>query len=42
MLLPQGLNYVQALGNWFFQRTPPAGYKLADDCGIMCNPTCPA
>lgn len=36
-----GVNYYTAFGNWYAQRTPPAGYKLADACGIMCNPTCP-
>jgi len=36
-----GVSYQTALGNWFFNRTSPAGYKLADSCGIECNPTCP-
>ena len=36
-----GVNYVTALRNYYFKRTPPSAYKLADDCGIMCNPTCP-
>jgi hypothetical protein len=36
-----GKNFLQAFGDFYFQRTPAAGYKLADDCGIMCNPTCP-
>jgi hypothetical protein len=39
--LLSGLNYFQAFGNWYFQRTGPEGYKLADNCGITCNPTCP-
>ena len=40
--LIQGKNFLQAFGDWYFARTGPAGYKLADSCGIMCNPTCPA
>ena len=36
-----GLNFMDAFENFYFQRTAPALYKLADDCGIMCNPTCP-
>ena len=39
--LINGLNYIQAISNWYFQTTGPEGYKLADTCGIMCNPTCP-
>jgi hypothetical protein len=34
------LTYRQAFGNFFHQRTPPEQYKLIDDCGMMCNPTC--
>lgn len=36
-----GKSFLQAFGDWYYQRTPPAQYKLADNCGIMCNPTCP-
>jgi hypothetical protein len=36
----QGINMYTAFGNFYFNRTEPAGYKLADDCGVMCNPTC--
>lgn len=32
------LNYRQAFGNWYFKRGGP--YKLQDDCGIFCNPSC--
>ena len=38
--LLSGLNFMQAFSNFYFQSTPPSGYKLADNCGIMCNPTC--
>ena len=34
-----GISYVKAFTNWFYRRTPST--KLADTCGIMCNPTCP-
>jgi hypothetical protein len=37
--LLQGLNFLQTFGNWYFQRQGPI--HLADDCGVMCNPTCP-
>lgn len=40
--LIQGLNYYQAMGNFYFQRTAESGYRLVDDCGLMCNPTCNA
>ena len=35
-----GVDYYQAFHNWYFNLTGPAGYKLADTCGVMCNPTC--
>ncbi len=36
-----GFNYYQAVGSWLFKRgTVPR--VLSDDCGIICNPTCPA
>jgi len=39
--LINNMNYYTAFGNWYYQRTAPNDYKLADTCGIMCNPTCP-
>ena len=36
-----GVSYLEALARWYDHSGPPATYKLADDCGIMCNPTCP-
>jgi hypothetical protein len=36
-----GVNYLQAFGDFYYQRTPAAGFKKQDDCGITCNPTCP-
>jgi hypothetical protein len=39
--LIKGLNFLQAFGNWYFQRTPSSRYKLSDSCGLFCNPTCP-
>jgi hypothetical protein len=39
--LINGLNFLQAFGNFYYQRSAPQMYKLADSCGIMCNPTCP-
>lgn len=37
--LIQGLNFLQVFGNWYFSRSGPK--VVRDDCGIMCNPTCP-
>lgn len=37
--LINGTSYQQALGDWYFGRA--GATKLADDCGIECNPTCP-
>lgn len=39
--LIKGLNFITAFSNWYFNKTGPEGYKLADDCGLECNPTCP-
>ena len=39
--LINGISWIKAFGNFFFQRTAPAEYKLADTCGLLCNPTCP-
>ena len=36
--LIDGANYVTAFNRWYFSGTK---VKLADDCGILCNPTCP-
>ena len=38
--LIDGFSYNQAFGNFYFQRTAADEYKLSDDCGLMCNPTC--
>jgi hypothetical protein len=35
-----GISYNQAYANFYFNRTSPDQYKLSDDCGLMCNPTC--
>ncbi len=34
-----GMNYLQAFQAWFFKEEESV--KLQDDCGILCNPTCP-
>lgn len=36
------LNYFTAFGNWYFNRSlsDPSAYKLFDDCGLFCNPSC--
>jgi hypothetical protein len=39
--LINGLSYLDAFSNWYFNRTGPSGYKVQDTCGIECNPTCP-
>ena len=33
-----GLNFVEAFSKWFFDGE---AVKLQDDCGILCNPSCP-
>jgi hypothetical protein len=38
--LLNGMNFYQVFGNFYFDRTSPAEYKLQDTCGLMCNPTC--
>jgi hypothetical protein len=38
--LINGISYVTAFGNFYFNRTAAEQYKLSDDCGLMCNPTC--
>eukprot|EP00295_Goniomonas_pacifica_P005258 CAMPEP_0175833388 /NCGR_PEP_ID=MMETSP0107_2-20121207/15483_1 /TAXON_ID=195067 ORGANISM="Goniomonas pacifica, Strain CCMP1869" /NCGR_SAMPLE_ID=MMETSP0107_2 /ASSEMBLY_ACC=CAM_ASM_000203 /LENGTH=527 /DNA_ID=CAMNT_0017146513 /DNA_START=109 /DNA_END=1692 /DNA_ORIENTATION=- len=34
-------NFYQALGDWMFGRVPTGHSVYMDDCGILCNPTCP-
>lgn len=34
------MNFYTAFGNFYFHRTESSKYKLSDDCGVMCNPTC--
>ena len=38
--LINGMNYYTAFANFYFKQSTPDQYKLADDCGIFCNPTC--
>lgn len=38
--LINGLNYYEAFANFYFNLTTSEYYKLSDDCGVMCNPTC--
>ena len=35
----EGLNFIAAFGNWYFGREGPT--QLVDDCGVVCNPSCP-
>jgi len=41
--LINGINYNQAFNSFYFNYSTvdQSNYKLADDCGVMCNPTCP-
>ena len=43
--LINGLSYNQAFSRFYFDKNTendnPELYKLTDDCGLMCNPTCP-
>lgn len=43
--LINGLSYNQAFSRFYFDKNTendnPELYKLMDDCGLMCNPTCP-
>ena len=34
------MTFYEAFANFYFKWTGPEGYKVADDCGVMCNPTC--
>lgn len=38
--LINGLNFYEAFANFYFSQTSSEYYKLSDDCGVMCNPTC--
>lgn len=38
--LINGLNYKEAFLNFYFNSTATEKYKLSDDCGLMCNPSC--
>lgn len=38
--LINGISYNTAFNNFYFESTDESGYKLQDDCGVMCNPTC--
>lgn len=35
-----GVGFMEAYANFYFNRTSSEGYNFADDCGEMCNPTC--
>ena len=41
--LIDGMSYIQAFSSFYYYSTESdeSSYKLTDDCGIMCNPTCP-
>jgi hypothetical protein len=42
--LINGMSYLDAFAEFYFNATKftdSSRYKLADDCGVMCNPTCP-
>lgn len=39
--LINGTNYQTALGDWYFGRGNAANWKMQDNCGVECNPTCP-
>jgi hypothetical protein len=36
--LIKGINYLTAFDRWYFDDET---MKLQDDCGLLCNPTCP-
>jgi hypothetical protein len=38
--LIKNTTFMEAFGNFYFNRTSPELYKLSDDCGLNCNPTC--
>ena len=33
-----GYSYLEAFSAWYFEGQPA---KLQDDCGLLCNPSCP-
>lgn len=35
------LHVQQALGDWYFGRGNASQWKMRDNCGVECNPTCP-
>jgi hypothetical protein len=40
----QGVTYMEAISRWYYQDVngmKADTFKLADECGEMCNPTCP-
>lgn len=42
--LINGFNFYDAFRSFYFydeSHDDPALYRLSDDCGVMCNPTCP-
>ena len=39
--LINGVSFLQAAAAWYAGLGGGAGYKLADTCGLFCNPTCP-
>ena len=42
--LIHGISYIEAFSNFYFSNGDDddgASFQLYDDCGVMCNPTCP-
>ena len=35
-----GVNFYEAFDRFYANMSPSSSYKLSDDCGVMCNPTC--
>lgn len=40
--LLDGVNFYEAFDRFYSDVSPSSSYKLSDDCGEMCNPTCGA
>jgi hypothetical protein len=40
--LLDGINFYEAFDRFYSDSSPSTSYKLSDDCGEMCNPTCGA
>jgi hypothetical protein len=38
--LIDGINFYEAFDRFYSGSSPSSSYKLSDDCGEMCNPTC--